>query len=65
MTRTISAAGSREDVLRTLRALKVGSEEPTFAKLIDALADHVETDVDAGNRHVEVSVSIGAKFDEG
>ena len=65
MIRVISAAGSKADVMETLRALEVGSGESTMARVLKALAEHVETSVDSGNKHVEVSLSIGTRFNEG
>ncbi len=65
MTRVIKATGTKDEVLEKLRAMKVGNMDGTLTRVLDALTEHVETSVDGGNKHIEVSVSIGARFEEG
>lgn len=59
MTNVIAASGSKAEVLEQLRQMQLAHDDrPTVAKLLGALADHVDFEVDGGNKSIDVAVSI-------
>lgn len=55
---TIAASGTKDEVLEKLKALQIGTDQPTISRIASALADHVDLEIDGGNRQIDVSVSI-------
>lgn len=59
MTKVIRASGTKEEVLDALQSIRVGCDEDgTARRLLDALLQHVDAEVDGGNRSVDVQLSI-------